>query len=71
MFGITSSTVFGSLLALCSTVSASALLPVEARQTPGCVNGPTSRKCWTNGFNINTDPDVSWPTSGGQIRSVS
>jgi hypothetical protein len=35
--------------------------------TPNCVNGPTSRGCWGNGFNINTDREVSWPNTGNTV----
>ena len=30
----------------------------------GGVNGPKSRSCWKNGFNISTDFDVNWPETG-------
>jgi hypothetical protein len=36
---------------------------------PTC-NTPSNRACWTSGFNINTDYEVSTPTTG-VTRSVS
>ncbi|KAF2703097.1 multicopper oxidase [Pleomassaria siparia CBS 279.74] len=32
-----------------------------------CVNGPTSRNCWTSGFDIDTDNYLRWPT--GRTRN--
>lgn len=49
-------------MALCSFADALALKPLEARQT--CVNAPTTRSCWSAGYNINNDPDTSFPPSG-------
>lgn len=44
--------------------------PVQQRDTnPSCTNGPTSRGCWGGGFDINTDSETSWPTTG-KTRSV-
>jgi FtsP/CotA-like multicopper oxidase with cupredoxin domain len=36
---------------------------VEPRAVPTC-NTPSNRACWTTGFNINTDYEVSTPPSG-------
>lgn len=36
------------------------------RQTQSC-NTPTNRACWTTGFNISTDYEVSWPTTGRTV----
>ncbi|KAF1817586.1 laccase precursor [Eremomyces bilateralis CBS 781.70] len=35
---------------------------LEPRQA--CENGPDSRNCWTDGFDINTNPHESWPSTG-------
>ncbi|EMC93672.1 carbohydrate-binding module family 20 protein [Baudoinia panamericana UAMH 10762] len=29
-----------------------------------CVNEPSARGCWSEGYNINTDFDVNWPNTG-------
>lgn len=40
-----------------------------APRAPTC-NTPSNRACWSTGFNINTDVEVSWPTTG-VTRTVS
>ena len=35
----------------------------------GC-NGPHNRGCWSNGFDINTDYETTWPNTG-KTRHVS
>lgn len=48
-------------------VSASA----GAVSTPSaCFNGPDSRHCWTDGFDINTDFDNRWPSTGRKVSYV-
>ncbi|KAF2477734.1 laccase precursor [Lindgomyces ingoldianus] len=43
----------------------SELVPrLEERQALACANGPTSRNCWSSGFNINTNMYQSWPNTG-------
>jgi FtsP/CotA-like multicopper oxidase with cupredoxin domain len=32
-----------------------------------CTHGPTSRNCWSNGFDIDTDVYQSWPSTGQSI----
>lgn len=54
-------------LALCSLGDALALGPLKARQ--GCTNTATTRSCWSAGYDINSDPDTTYPPNG-QIRSV-
>ena len=34
-----------------------------------CINGPKSRRCWTAGFDIQTDYELRWPDTG-KIRQV-
>ena len=29
-----------------------------------CASGAASRKCWTEGFSIETDSEISWPITG-------
>ena len=36
----------------------------QATPDPTCVNSPTSRACWSDGFSIATDFDAKWPTTG-------
>lgn len=44
--------------------------PLQRRQNfddctdPSCTNGPESRQCWYDGWNINTDFDTNWPDAG-------
>jgi hypothetical protein len=35
---------------------------VEKRQA--CTNGPTTRGCWSDGFDVDTDMYTSWPNTG-------
>ena len=37
--------------------------PVVQPDDP-CLNGPSTRQCWTNGFSIATDFDTKWPNTG-------
>lgn len=43
----------------------SPLSRLENRQT--CTNGPTSRNCWSDGFDINTNWYNSWPDTGRTV----
>ena len=36
---------------------------LAARQS-NCANTPTTRSCWSNGFDISTDSESSWPVTG-------
>jgi len=36
----------------------------ERQSSSACVNGPTTRNCWTAGFNSSTDMYTSWPNTG-------
>lgn len=58
------SSLAASLLALASFTSAGAVVP---RQT-GCTNGPQSRQCWGNGFDINTEFAEKWPSTGKVVK---
>lgn len=55
-----------SLLPLTASLAGGASLP-EVEKRAGCTNGPTSRNCWSDGFDINTDADLSWPTTGKTV----
>lgn len=41
---------------------------LEKRQS--CTNGPTSRNCWSNGFNSSTDMYTTWPNTGNIVRKT-
>jgi hypothetical protein len=36
----------------------------------GCNHGPAARSCWKDNYNIDTDMDLEWPTTG-VVRKVS
>lgn len=40
---------------------------VETRATSSCVNNPLNRDCWTNGYNIATDFDKTFPSTGKTV----
>lgn len=35
----------------------------------GCNHGPVARSCWKDQYNIDTDMDLEWPTTG-VVRKV-
>jgi hypothetical protein len=37
---------------------------VNLKQRQSCTNGPTSRNCWLDGFDADTDMYQSWPNTG-------
>ncbi|KAF2108380.1 laccase precursor [Lophiotrema nucula] len=39
----------------------------QAASSPACVNGPTSRNCWSSGFDANTNNYQSWPNTGRTV----
>lgn len=41
---------------------------VEPRAPPGSCHTPSNRACWTTGFTINTDYEVSTPPPGATRR---
>ncbi|KAF2203973.1 putative multicopper oxidase, type 1 [Delitschia confertaspora ATCC 74209] len=45
-----------------SASSASTKVPDAA-----CTNGPSTRSCWSNGYNVATDFDAKWPTTGRTV----
>jgi hypothetical protein len=61
LLGLVATPAFGAVPALrverdISSVMGRTELPapdLEKRQ--GCTNGPTSRNCWSSGFDVNTD----------------
>jgi hypothetical protein len=34
----------------------------------GCTHGPSSRGCWKDDFNIDTDMDEHWPNTGKVVK---
>ena len=36
----------------------------------GCNHGPAARSCWKGNYNVDTDMDLEWPTTG-VVRKVS
>lgn len=36
----------------------------------GCNHGPATRSCWKDNYNVDTDMDLEWPTTG-VVRKVS
>ena len=36
----------------------------------GCNHGPSERSCWKGDYNVDTDMDLEWPTTG-VVRKVS
>ena len=35
--------------------------------TSSCTNQPSSRQCWSGGFDILTDVDETWPSTGKTV----
>lgn len=35
----------------------------------GCNHGPAARSCWKDNYNVDTDMDLEWPTTG-VVRKV-
>lgn len=56
------STVVAGALALASTSLAAPANELEVRSN--CRNGPRTRDCWGNGWDINCDYDEKWPQTG-------
>lgn len=40
---------------------------IETRASSSCSNNPTNRACWTSGFNIATDFDKTFPSTGNTV----
>jgi hypothetical protein len=57
--------VTGWLLGLSSLVAA---VPNLIERGDSCTNGPTSRSCWTKGFNTATDYDDKFPDTGKTVK---
>ncbi|QIX00022.1 hypothetical protein AMS68_005539 [Peltaster fructicola] len=53
-----------AIAATSTTAQASA---VVTSQPTYCPNTPTTRNCWADGFDINTDFDNHWPTTGRTV----
>ena len=34
----------------------------------GCNHGPAARSCWKGNYNIDTDMDLEWPTTGNVVK---
>lgn len=50
-----------------TTTSAPAATTTTPSRAPACTNGPTSRNCWSDGFDIDTDFDTDWPNTGRTV----
>lgn len=63
---LTISSLATGLLALASTTFA---LPstLQARGDTACVNGPSTRDCWKNGFSVNTNSYEKFPDTGKTV----
>lgn len=58
--------IAGWLLGLASIASA---VPKQlAERDADCVNSPTSRSCWTKGFNSATNWDEKFPDTGKTVK---
>jgi len=43
--------------------------PWPPRPLPSnCVNTATNRSCWTRGYDINSNPETTWPNTGRIVR---
>jgi len=62
-----SKTLGACLLALCSSALAASIPGLEARDGY-CSNGPQSRQCCQDGFNVETDYDRKWPVTGKTVH---
>jgi FtsP/CotA-like multicopper oxidase with cupredoxin domain len=56
--------VWSSLLLACNITHAATLSARDLGTRQTCTNGPTSRSCWSDGFDINTDYFQNWPSTG-------
>lgn len=43
------------------------LAPAGSALPSSCTNGPTSRGCWSDGYDIETDFDRDWPSTGKTV----
>jgi len=54
-----------------ASLSLAAVLPATdaelVERDTACVNGPTTRACWKNGYSIATDFDKKFPTTGNTV----
>ncbi|KAF1979684.1 laccase precursor [Bimuria novae-zelandiae CBS 107.79] len=63
-----------ALLGFSSVISSSPLHVERMDTSPAlikkqtCTHGPTSRDCWSPGFDANTDMYTSWPNTGRTVR---
>lgn len=49
------------------TTGGSATTTSASAPSATCTNGPTSRNCWSSGFDIDTDFDSNWPSTGRTV----
>lgn len=59
-----------TVVALIALASSFAGVDAQGSNTSGnasCTNSPTSRNCWTSGYDIDTDFDTDWPTTGNTV----
>lgn len=59
-------TIGAGLLALATTTLAAAV-PELIERDSSCVNGPSTRSCWANGFSVATNTDTKWPETGKTV----
>lgn len=59
-------TIGAGLLAL-ATTSLAAAVPELVERDSTCVNGPTTRSCWANGFSVATNSDTKFPDTGKTV----
>jgi len=56
-------TIGAGLLAL-ATTSLAAAVPELIERDSTCVNGATTRSCWSDGFSVATNTDTKFPDTG-------
>jgi hypothetical protein len=55
---------------LFSGSAAKAVIKRDSGYPTGCNHGPATRSCWKDNYNVDTDMDLEWPTTG-VLRKVS
>lgn len=41
----------------------------EKGYSTGCNHGPAARSCWKDNYNVDTDMDLEWPTTGNVVKA--
>lgn len=60
--------LFSAAVAIPTAVREDSHIQTRTSKNKACVNGPTTRNCWTAGFDLLTDYDTAWPN--GKTLSV-